>query len=41
MGVSGGAAVHAALKLANETGKDVIAIVPDKGDRYLSVEGLF
>jgi cysteine synthase A len=37
-GVSGGAAIHAALKIAKELGKGkkVLAIVPDNGERYFS-----
>lgn len=40
-GISSGAAVCAALRLASETeGKKIVAILPDRGDRYLST-GLF
>lgn len=40
-GISSGAAVCAALRLAAETeGKKIVAILPDRGDRYLST-GLF
>ena len=40
-GISSGAAVSAALKLASETeGKKIIAILPDRGERYLST-GIF
>ncbi|MGV3463942.1 MAG: cysteine synthase A [Heyndrickxia sp.] len=37
-GISGGAAIHAALKIAKELGKGkkVLAIIPDNGERYLS-----
>lgn len=37
-GISGGAAIHAALKVAKELGKGkkVLAIIPDNGERYLS-----
>ncbi|MCL5040544.1 MAG: cysteine synthase A [Firmicutes bacterium] len=42
-GVSSGAAVFAALQVAQELGpgKRVLVILPDTGERYLSVEGLF
>jgi cysteine synthase len=38
-GISGGAAVHAAVELARElgSGKTVVTILPDTGERYLSV----
>lgn len=38
VGISSGAAINAALKIAAElgTGKKVLAIVPDNGERYLS-----
>ncbi|KQL51396.1 cysteine synthase [Heyndrickxia shackletonii] len=37
-GISGGAAIHAALKVAKTLGKGkkVLAIIPDNGERYLS-----
>ncbi|GIN42248.1 cysteine synthase A [Heyndrickxia sp. FSL K6-6286] len=37
-GISAGAAIHAALKVASELGKGkkVVAIIPDNGERYLS-----
>ena len=37
-GISAGAAIHAALQVAKElgTGKKVLAIIPDNGERYLS-----
>ncbi|MFE5727636.1 cysteine synthase A [Heyndrickxia sporothermodurans] len=37
-GISAGAAIHAALKVASELGKGkkVLAIIPDNGERYLS-----
>jgi cysteine synthase A len=39
VGISSGAAVHAAVKLANELGEGsrVLCIAPDTGERYLSV----
>lgn len=40
-GISGGAAVHAALHLARQPeneGKTIVVIVPDTGERYLSTE---
>jgi len=42
LGISSGAAVHAALQVAAElgAGKNVVAIAPDTGERYLST-GLF
>ena len=39
IGISGGAALHAALKLAGENrfaGKRIVVILPDSGERYLS-----
>ncbi len=43
VGVSSGAAVWAATVVAQRLGrgKKVLAIAPDGGSRYLSVEGLF
>lgn len=39
-GISAGAAVHAALKVAKQLGKGkkVVAIIPDNGERYLSTD---
>lgn len=39
-GISAGAAIHAAIKLAKELGpgKRVLAIIPDNGERYLSTD---
>ena len=39
MGISGGAALYAALKLAEQVeycGKTICVIIPDSGERYLS-----
>lgn len=41
IGISGGAALSAAIKLAKETeneNKNIVVIIPDTGDRYLSTE---
>lgn len=42
-GISSGAAVYASQKVAKDLGPDklVVTILPDTGERYLSVEGLF
>lgn len=39
-GISAGAAIHAAFKLAKELGpgKKVLAVIPDNGERYLSTD---
>jgi cysteine synthase A len=43
VGISSGAAAHAALEIANREGGDqvVVCILADTGQRYLSVDGLF
>jgi cysteine synthase A len=44
VGISSGAAVHAALRLArrpDHEGKVIVCMLCDSGERYLSVEGLF
>jgi cysteine synthase A len=43
VGISAGAAVWAALKVARELGKDkrVVVVLPDTGERYFSMEQYF
>lgn len=41
VGISSSASISVAIELAEKTGKDVIVVAPDSGERYLSVEGLF
>ena len=42
VGISSGASLHVGIKIAKEVkNKTVVVILPDTGDRYLSVNGLF
>jgi cysteine synthase A len=43
VGISAGAAVHAALEVARELGpgKNVVTVLPDTGERYFSLEDYF
>lgn len=43
VGISSGAAAHAALEIASRVGEDqvIVCILADTGQRYLSVDGLF
>jgi cysteine synthase A len=43
VGISAGAAVHVALRIARELGegKNVVTVLPDTGERYFSLEEYF
>jgi cysteine synthase A len=43
VGISAGAAVHAAVEVARELGpgKNVVTVLPDTGERYFSLEEYF
>ena len=43
VGISSGAAVHTAISVAKKIGKKkkILALAPDSGNRYLSVDNLF
>jgi cysteine synthase A len=43
VGISSGAAVHAALEVARELGpeKNVLTLLPDTGERYFSLDEYF
>ena len=42
-GISSGAALHAGLQIAQElgAGKKVVVVLPDTGERYLSIPDMF